>query len=91
MWGVKGGVRSIIDMAFISQDRRREVLARLGLMFARMDEAIGRGDLPSAQLMIGEVQALLREAQSSVLQAGSRDDPIRSSGIQTKGKKRDAG
>jgi hypothetical protein len=91
MWGVKGEVGSRINMAFVSQDRRREVLARLGLMFARMDDAIGRGDLPTAQLMIGEVQALLREAQSSVLQAGSRDDPMRSSGIQTKEKKRDAG
>ena len=78
-------------MGMISQERRREVLAKLGRMFAQMDEAIGRGDLGSAQQMIGEVQALLREAQSSVVQGGSRDDPMRSSGIQSKSRKRETG
>jgi len=78
-------------MAFISQDRRREVLAKLGRMFARMDDAIGRGDLGDAQQMIGEVRTLLREAQSSVLNAGTRDDPMRSSSVQTKTRKRETG
>jgi hypothetical protein len=78
-------------MGMISQERRREVLAKLGRMFAQMDEAIGRGDLGSAQQMIGEVQALLREAQGSVVQGGSRDDPMRSSGIQSKSRKRETG
>jgi hypothetical protein len=78
-------------MGTISQERRREVLTQLGRMFAQMDEAIGRGDLGSAQQMIGDVQTLLREAQTSVLQSGSRDDPMRSSGIQTTRRKRETG
>jgi hypothetical protein len=60
---------------------RRRLLARLGQLFARIDDAFSRGDFDEARASRKEVGELLEEL--TVRPTAGRDDPGRASGVQS--------